>query len=218
MKNKVFGGRIYSDFDHVFHNYMEVFYEELEKSTKRTLNQEGAPNPVNLNDIPSFFGIPEWQYKEVLDFTSAQDHWRPTPFAYSLLSYMKNHMDNGGELIIVTARPFREGVDTICKNLLEYDVPVISCKSEHKHLVMQDGALIFEDHPQTAIECANRLPSSHVIVPCWEWNEYLLEEGPANLTVLHQSQISKDLGFYINRALEGNEHFCAEAQILQGEK
>lgn len=200
--------KIYTDFDHVLHNYTPSFIRNIEILSGKELKLSTLPANYDLFTWMGGHGISQDIFQTALDLTSSSNEWDPTHFCHALLDYYRSMMEKGHQLIVVTARPFREAVESMMKEKMGADskIPVISCKSQFKHLVITDGSLIFEDHPLTAIDCAQYFPNSHVFVPIWPWNEHLRFLNFPNLTMLDQEAMATDIAQHVEEALKEFKH------------
>lgn len=163
--------KIYTDLDCVLHDFAVNMVKAMDSLYGLCLEEEEVR--INTLDylVEKYSVLTHEDILKAIEKGNQSKKWIPTPWGLKLAEFLKEQLNSGSELIVITARSSIIGAEAICEQIFNQNVPIISCRSEYKHLAMFDGDIYLEDHPDIANKCAKEFPSMQVFVPKWDWNK-----------------------------------------------
>ena len=174
---------IYTDIDFVLHNFFISFLKSSYILFQKEMTEEDVFAVMShgncyrpLQKFSEKLNMTEDQVNEAVWHSNESPDWYPTPFAQSLIKFLKNRKREGYEILAVTARSSRNGAEKIIKDAFGFDLPVITCESKYKHHVVGNGELFFEDHWKIINTCSEKFPNMQIYVPEWPWNKENVEK------------------------------------------
>lgn len=200
QKNKI----IYCDIDFVLQDFVPDFIGALRWLFGIKIAREEFDDFVKnekdiIDPIQSFckkIGLDQSQIKNVIRQSSSDSIcWKPTPFGETLAKFLvQYYITTGNKIIIISSRRDRESAQKLIKNIFnEIEIPVITCESEYKHLVIKSDSIYFEDYYKIVNNCGEFCPKTQIYVPRWPWNVSLIKDYP-NIHICEHSELN-DINF-----------------------
>jgi hypothetical protein len=169
--------RLYTDIDEVLHDYRNLFFLTLEGVVGDKIDPDTLPSEQDLRTyFQETYGMSLKEFDDIIDFLNNITIWNPTDFSEHIIKYLKENIDQGKEVIAVTARTSRRGAREIIETIFGETIPLISCDAKFKKHIIKGNTVFFEDRADTARSVVQENPEALVIVPKWPWNENVKDE------------------------------------------
>ena len=174
---------IYTDLDYVLHHYtpdmLDVCYSlfgrfDISVSECDRLSFD-SPFCYAKNQIPL---TEEMVSKAVSKIDEDFCRWLPTDWGRTLAEALKKRItDHGDELRVITSRSSWRYAMKIVDEMFGEGIPLYTCESKNKHLIIEDNSILFEDHSEIINNVLKRNKNTYVIYPLWAWNRGKIETG-----------------------------------------
>ncbi len=167
--------KIYTDIDYVLHDYSPRFLEAALQYFKITK----PPKPIKFpkkSYYPSLapyieaFDMSDELVWDLVMKANEIEGLCPTPCFSHIKDFIMKKKRQGAEVIAVTARSTRTNAEKMVQKHLGKNTPVITVDTPYKHLVVEDGSIYFEDHPEAVEGVLQHRKDVLIIVPKWPWN------------------------------------------------
>jgi hypothetical protein len=198
---------IYTDLDYVLHHYTP---DMLDVCYKLFGNHAVSSNDVDRFSYSSPFSYLKKKIKltdEMIDqivYVVDRDRafWNPTPWGKILARSLINCMNNGDEVRIITARSTWRHAGRVVKEILGEDVPLFTCRSRNKHLIIEDNSIYFEDASFIINNVLEKNKNTYAFCPLWAWNKNKIDEKFKNRVTIMRGDMWNDLDRLIEKTKE----------------
>lgn len=103
--------------------------------------------------------------------------WLPTLWGRLLAEALIDRMDNhGDEVRVITARSTWRHAGRVVMEIFGREVPLFTCESAHKHLIIENHSIYFEDSPSIINNTLHAHDNMIVLYPLWAWNRGKVDE------------------------------------------
>jgi len=167
--------KIYTDIDYVMHDYEISFLRALKSIHNREFKQidmlqDKVVTDSHLSLYEKEYGLTTDQIWEAVYLANTYKEWHPCSFSGHLVEFLKGMVENGHEVLAITARESRRGAEAITKSAFRYSIPVITANTENKKYAIEDNSIFFDDSSIAVNEVLREKNDVVCIVPSWPWN------------------------------------------------
>lgn len=180
---------IYTDLDYVLHHYtpdmLDVCHKlfgpfDISVSDCNRLSKAG-PFDYAKKEIPL---TDEMINQAVYVVDRDRARWLPTQWGGVLANALIERMDEfGDEVRVITARSTWRNAGQVVREIFGRDLPLFTCSSHHKHLIIDDNSIYFEDTALIVNNVLNKNKNSIVIYPVWTWNLGKIDKDVENRSI-----------------------------------
>jgi hypothetical protein len=164
--------KIYTDIDYVLHDYTPSFLEsaldyfKTNYPPKKILVPKGKYNSP-ITPYVEAFDMSNKMIDHIVDLANEKESFCPTPCYKHIIDFLNS---GNKDVVVITARSNRRGAERIVNKCFGRSVPVVTTDTHNKHLLIEDGSIYFEDHPDAINGVLQNRKDVLMVVPKWPWN------------------------------------------------